>query len=132
MQAVSKYTQLLICCVVATLHLLVFKFLQPWDVRLCHRVSGSLCYSVHITPGFLSNCYICLPCSKLLATLCQHRLAMVQIKLNKFTFSGPLCQSVLDCCYMLNIPRRAENTRSLGWFVGLSGPLLSKTRHVLQ
>lgn len=129
MQAVSKYTQLLICCVVATLHLLVFKFLQPWDVRLCHWVSGLLCYSVHITPGFLS---ICLPCSKLLARYCQHRLAMVQIKLNKFTFSGPLCPSVLDCCYMLNIPRCAENTRSMAWFVRLAGPLLSKTRHVLQ
>ena len=131
-QAVSKYTQLLISCVVVTLHLLVFKFSQPRDVRLCHWVSGSLCYLVHINPGFLNNCYICLPLASYWQSSAKTGLLWCSLNWKSLYLQENLRTNVLDCCYMLNIPRFAGNTSSLGWFARLASPLLSKTRHVLQ
>jgi hypothetical protein len=81
-------------------------------------------YLVSIDPGFLNKCYIYLPYSKFSAKECHYSLNMMQINLNEFTFLGHLVP-------MLNVPRFARSTNSLGWFTRLAGPLTSKARQVL-
>jgi len=49
---------------------------------------------------------------------------MVRINLNKFTFLGHLLPFILDLCELLNVPRFAGSTSSLGWYSRLADPML--------
>jgi hypothetical protein len=88
-------------------------------------------YSVPINSRFLNKCYIYFRNSKFLAKECPVTILLwCRLIWRNLHLRDIFCPFVLDFCQMLDFPRFAGNTSSLGWFARLAGPLLSTTRQV--